>query len=50
MSLINIFIEQDFTIKATGDSTKRVWSGDTPVIFGDLLDNWFTSLPHRQLY
>ncbi len=50
MSLINIFTEQDFTIKATGDSTKRVWSGETPVIFGDLLERWFTSLPHRNLY
>tara|TARA_R100000900_G_scaffold1326_1_gene2825 strand:- start:3908 stop:4921 length:1014 start_codon:yes stop_codon:yes gene_type:complete len=50
MSLINIFVEQDFTIKATGDSTKRVWAGDTPQIFGDLLDNWFTSTPHRNLY
>jgi len=50
LDLINIFVEQDFTIKATGDSSKRVWSGETPVVFGDLMQKWFTSLPHRQLY
>ena len=50
MDLINIFTPQSFTMKATGDSTKRIWNGETPILFGDLLENWFTSIPHRQLY
>tara|TARA_R100001129_G_scaffold26632_1_gene17799 strand:+ start:1332 stop:3395 length:2064 start_codon:yes stop_codon:yes gene_type:complete len=48
-SLINVFEERSFTLKATGDSNKRLWKVDYPRTFGDLLKSWFTSYSHNQV-
>jgi hypothetical protein len=48
-TLMNVFIPQEFTIRATGDSNKRVWVGDRPLTFADVLENEYKSRPHRYL-
>jgi hypothetical protein len=48
-SLINVFEARKFTMSAMGDSNKRMWLGDTPKTFGDLLNNWFDSKPQERL-
>lgn len=47
---MNVFVPQEFTLRAQGDSNKRVWGGVTPTTFGDLLDGWWESHPHQQLH
>ena len=49
MSLMNVFRDVDFTIRPAGDSTKRLWTGQTPTYFGDLLSQWWTSTPHESI-
>ena len=48
-SLINVFRVVRASIKALGDSNKRVWDGDLPETFDDLQTDWFESSPHRSL-
>ena len=48
-SLINVFEERKFSISAFGDSNKRVWGGERPITFGDLLTRWWPSKPHQRL-
>jgi hypothetical protein len=48
-NLINVFEERRFTIKALGDSTKRLWGRILPRTFGDLLTRWYDSHPHQQV-
>lgn len=50
MSLMNVFRPCDFTIRPAGDSTKRVWMGDKPEYFGDLLSQWWESSPHERVH
>ncbi len=47
-SLINVFEEQQYTITPNGDSNKRLWINE-PAKFGDLLNEWFSSLPHEKV-
>ena len=49
MTLMNRFRPVDFTIRPAGDSTKRVWGPNYPHYFGDLLSQWWPSLPHQQV-
>ena len=49
MELMNIFAPHKFTIRPSGDTTKRIWGVDKPAKFGDLLDRWWTTFPHQQL-
>ena len=48
-SLINVFREQKFSIKPTGDSTKRLWPKVIPQTFGDLSTKWYESSPHERV-
>ena len=48
-NLINVFEERQFTLKALGDSTKRLWGRIVPRTFGDLLTRWYDSHPHQQV-
>ena len=50
MSLMNVFRPCDFTIRPAGDSTKRLWMGDKPRYFGDLLSQWWESTPHERVH
>ena len=47
--LMNVFTDQQFVIKAWGDSNKRSWSGASPQTFGDLLNQTWYSFPNQQL-
>ena len=49
MTLMNVFRPCDFTIQPAGDSTKRLWGIEKPEYFGDLLSQWWTSLPHQRI-
>ena len=49
VELINVFEPRKFSIKAVGDSNKRMWSHNIPSTFGSLLLHWFKSHPHRQV-
>ena len=48
-TLINKFEPRSFSMTPMGDSTKRLWSGDVPKLFGDLLTTWFTSSTHEKV-
>ena len=43
---INIFEEKKATIRPMMDSSKRIWMGEAPETFGDLLNNRYTLTPH----
>tara|TARA_R100001163_G_scaffold11238_1_gene10293 strand:+ start:331 stop:2385 length:2055 start_codon:yes stop_codon:yes gene_type:complete len=47
--LMNVFDDRVYSITAVGDSTKRIWNGDTAKTFGDLNSNWYSSRPHRRI-
>ena len=47
--LINVFREQSYTMRALGDSTKRLWGSIIPRTFGDLMSRWYDSIPHQHL-
>tara|TARA_R100001086_G_scaffold249206_2_gene188213 strand:- start:544 stop:2577 length:2034 start_codon:yes stop_codon:yes gene_type:complete len=49
LNLMNQFEEMKFSFSALGDSKKRLWLEQIPITFGDLLNRWFTSTPHREL-
>jgi len=50
MSLMNVFAPHSYTIRPCGDTTKRLWSrSSAPSTFGDLLTEWWTSLPHESV-
>ena len=49
MELMNVFRDVEHTIRPAGDSTKRLWTGNTPVYFGDLLSQWWESTPHESI-
>lgn len=50
LSLMNRFEERRYTFRALGDSTKRAWLNVVPRVFGDLLQRWWVSTPHRQVH
>jgi hypothetical protein len=50
MSLMNVFAPHSYTIRPCGDTTKRLWTRDSsPRTFGDLLESWWTSIPHEMI-
>lgn len=46
-ALVNIFALRKYSISVIGDSTKRIPSEIQPKKFGDLLDTWYFSNPHK---
>jgi hypothetical protein len=49
ISLMNQFEEFNFSFRALGDSTKRIWGTNRPQTFGDLLTGWWDSNPHQHI-
>ena len=49
LSLTNVFSNHTYSLNALGVSTKRLWGGETPEKFGDLLNRWYMSTPHQQV-
>ena len=47
--LMNQFIPRGYRFAALGDSTKRLWPEAIPRSFGDLLEDWWPSTPHRDI-
>ena len=48
-ALMNVFDDRSYAMRAVGDSTKRLWTGDRPQTFRDLSTEWWPSVPHRDL-
>ena len=46
-ALVNIFALRSYSISVIGDSTKRIREGNEPQNFGELLNQWFYSKPHK---
>ena len=48
-SLMNVFENRGYAMRALGDSTKRLWLEERPQTFRDLSSRWWESTPHRDL-
>lgn len=48
-SLMNQFHEWNYSFRALGDSTKRLWGSERPLTFGDLMGEWWHSNPHQHI-
>lgn len=44
-ALINVFEERSYSMKLSGDVSKRLGNRNPPRVFGDLLNNWYPSRP-----